>query len=301
MSTCAYNLPNPGNVNCPVVIGEIKRFLFVSYKDASGAENKISVSDAAAIANWQTLFDKYNFSSDKLTKVVPSTLIFEAAPEQGDPEVFDTAGYYKKTKEGDYNWNFMLNDVDPYYVKQMKLMERNNLAVFMVDTNNKVWGKKSGTDLYPIRLQNINVRNFNPPAYQSISQEQVTFRLYDPEDMNDLYGVTVADGDVYDDGDFYSLVNATGTVSSPAVTGCQVVIATDAESVAVTGIVYGEITFRDQADSSTATLAASGSLTESPDGTYVINEAALLTTGHTYTLEISHSGYDITCGDVVVP
>jgi len=40
-------------------------------------------------------------------------------------------------------------------------------------------------------------------------------------------------------------------------------------------------------------LAADGSIAETPDGTYTINEASILTSGHTYLLKVSHPRYDI--------
>jgi len=303
---CYPVLPNLGTGSCKLVMGEIKRILFVSQKKEDGTANYITQAAAAAIANWQTLFNKFNFSSDVLEKVVPTDLIFGFAVEQGDPETYDEGGDYEKLRDGDYNISFNFNSKVPDYIKKMKEMEDSSVGVYLLDDKNQVWGKKDGVNLYPVAIRNIAVQNFNVKTRETISQESVMMRVESSTDMNSLYGVEVADGDYNSDTDFYSLIDCTGTVTTPAVTGCVAAIVDDRYGEAVTGLAgtgdYLLWNFYDAVAPTVAIpLAAAGSIAESPDGTYTINEAALLTTGHTYLLKVTHPRYDIDSMTVVVP
>lgn len=297
---CSNPLSNPGNY-CDVAIDEIRRVLFVNkYKD-DGTLNYISQADAAAIANWQTLFDKADFSSSIMEKVVPSHLVWGLTTEQEDNVVDDNNGYLIKLADGNYTINYEHILLEPYCISQYKALEEQTLSVYFVDADDKVWGKKSGVNLYPLDILGFQISNFSPKTREQASKSMVRFRLKTPTDMNILTSVTIADGDVTSDDDFYSLIDADVAISAPAVTGCVVVIDTAQGDVAVTGITYSGFTFVDQADGSTVTLAGAGSLNETPNGTYTVNEAALLTTAHTYDLQITFSGYNISVGEVVVP
>lgn len=295
-------LPNLGK-QCPVKMGEIKRVLWTSKYKEDGSLNSITKENAATLSQWQTLFDKQNYDSDVLTKVVPSGIIYESASEQSDPNYFDNAGYRKKTRDGDYNINFMFNEATPYYIKQAKQLEDNNLAFYLLDNNNKVWGKEDGDDIYPIPVISLDVPNFNLPSFDNISQEMVSMRLEDPEDMNALYGVTIASANWQSEVDFYSLVNIIGTTTTPAVTGAVIALKYENTGNAITSglISFGDWSFVNQSTGDVVTLAAVGSVTESPDGTYTINESALLTGGATYTVKVELDGYDFFIGDIVVP
>jgi hypothetical protein len=295
-------LPNLGK-QCPVVMGEIKRVIWTSRYKEDGTANYITKSNAALLSNWQTLFDKQNYDSDVLEKVVPSGIIYESASEQGDPNYFDNAGYRKKTRDGDYNINFMFNEATPYYIKQAKQLEDNNLAFYLLDNNNKVWGKESGDNLYPIPVVSVTVPNFNLPSFDSISQEMISMRVEDPEDMNQLFGVTVASSSWQSPVDWYSLVNIDGATTSPAVTGAAIAFTyqSNGNAIAAELLTFDDFTLVDQADDSETTLSSADSITESPNGTYTIDEAALLTSGHTYTVKVSLSGYDFFIDDIVVP
>ena len=297
---CANPLSNPGNY-CDVAIDEIRRVLFVNkYKD-DGTLNYITQSNAAAIANWQTLFDKPDFSSSIMEKVVPSHQVWGLTTEQEDNVVDDNNGYLIKLADGNYTVSYEHILLEPYSVKQYKSLEEQTLAVYFVDADDRVWGKKSGVNLYPVDILGVQFSNFSPKTREAASKTMCKFRIKNATDMNELTSVTIADGDVTSDDDFYSLIDADIAISSPAVTGCVAVIDTAQGDVAVTGIAYTAFTFVDQADGSTATLAGVGSVTESPNGTYTINEAALLTTAHTYDLQVTLSGYNISVGEVVVP
>ena len=306
MSTvCNTALSNLGSGDCKLNMSEMRRIVFVSKNKESGALNYIAQADAATLTNWQTLFDKYAFSSSVLEKAVPTTWLWKLLNEQGDPVTYDEDGDYVKLRDGDYTVSFELHEEVPEYVGALKEMEENTLCVYLYDVAAsglaRVWGIKDGTDLYPFEITGLQVPNFNLKTSEAISSELIKFRVKFPKKMNALTSVEILLSDLTDDTDFYSLVDAAQVISTPAVTGCITVIDTDRYDEAVTGIAYTAFDFIDAADDSSVTLAAAGSVTESPNGTYTINEAALLTTGHTYSLQISHSGYDIAVADVVVP
>jgi len=301
---CDSNLPNPGSGDCPLVMSEIRRFMFVAQIKEDGTENYISQADAAAIANWQTLFDKPAFGSDFLEKVVPTNIIFGAMSEQDEAAEYNEGGFYKKLADGTYFIKYKMIDVVAQYLKEFKVLENRSIAVYLADNDSRIWGKDDGTDLYPLKIGNIKVPDFQLQTREAPSMVEISFTIENPDDMNDLISVTVADGNVHSDSDFYSLIDATGTVSSPAITGCQVIAITDRHGDPITGIVWGDVAFRDQATPFTAyTLASTDKwdTTDQDQGIYIADETALLTAGKTYTLELAHDGYDITCGDVVVP
>lgn len=301
--SCNAPLDNLGSGDCLLKIGIIRRIMFVSQRKEDGTKNTISKTDAATLAAWQALFDKPNFSTSQLEKVVVSDKIFLAKSEQAEDTVFDEDGFYEKLEDGSYDITVQLDSLFPDKVKAYKALELKNLAIWLIDdSNEKIWGINNGANLDPIPLYNVSVENFNLKSIETISKEVIKMRLENGEDMNDLTFVEVADGETLDETDFYSLTDVENTISDPAVTGCQAVLATKRYDEALIGVVYGEITFTDQATPfAVISLASAGSLTEDPDGTYIINEAVLLTSGKTYDMKISKDGYDIDVGVVVVP
>ena len=125
--------------------------------------------------------------------------------------------------------------------------------------------------------------------------------------MNTLISVLIADGDYTSNDDFYSLIDATGVITSPAVTGCVITLTDDRYSEAITGLATGAsayldwVFYDDAAPTVAIPLAAAGSISEGADGVYTINEAAILTTGHTYQLENTSDKYDVPQMEVVCP
>jgi len=79
------------------------------------------------------------------------------------------------------------------------------------------------------------------------------------------------------------------------------VLADEWSATAIAGFVFGDFNFYDQSAPTVAIpLTNADSLTESPDGTYTIDQASLLTAGHTYDLKIAHDKYDVAVGEVAV-
>lgn len=301
MPQCQSNLPNLGKGDCKLSMTTVRRFLFTSKYKEDGTENRILKTDAITLANWQTLFDKPAFSTSKLEKVVPSPWMQLPVFTPSDPEVYDEDGNYQKIKDGNKDVTAELQGVVPALVGAFKGMEQQTISIYMLDDESQVWGEDDGLYIKPLEITGLNVDDFNPRSYNDISREVVRFRFKYPNKLNSLIEAVIASSNAEDDNDFYSLIDSDQVITSPAITGCQTVIDTDRYAEAVTGITYTAFNFVDQADSSSTTLAGAGSLTESPDGTYVVNEAALLTTGHTYDLQITFSGYDIATQEVVVP
>ena len=321
MANCNATLPN-ASFGCKFDINEIRRFGWTAYKDNGSNRNKIAIADAALLSNIQALFDVPDYRSntvdnDDLTKLLISQLMYEAMAEQADSVTNNDGGYYVKLADGDLTFTAVLKQPSPYMLDQLKELESLDLSMYLFDQkkggNARIWGMLDGTDIVPLRLQNVDIPDFIPGSRETPSQVTVTFQLRNPSDMNKLYGVEIVDdvasgdglgSDITDDSDFYALYNASMTITSPAITGANIVIATDTElgSEPVTGIAFGDWTFRRSDDETDEiVLAAGSSVTESPDGTYVVNEAALLTSGKTYAVEIAFSGFNITAGDIIVP
>lgn len=305
-TSCNTALQNLGKAGCKIDLKVLKRIGLVSTKKEDGAYNKIAKTDATAIANWQELMDKPAFSSDVLEKIVWTPVVYEFASDQAEPTAFDTDGYYSKTKDGDYTITFKLNEVDAYTIKQLALNSDKQLSFYMLDAGTKAIGRDVGDDLYPIEAVFVNTQNVNLPTSELISQEMVTIRVKFPEQMNELLAVQIADADYSDDDDFYSLEDVSTTISTPAVTGCVATLVTDSGDVAVTGLAAGDDYLKwnfydDAAPTVAIPLAAAGSISEGSDGVYTINEATILTSGQTYSLKVTVSGYDIEVGTVVVP
>lgn len=304
------NLANPG-YNYKFIPEETRRFIFCLTHKTDGTENYITLADAVTLANWQTLFNTYNFASDPAIKFICSPMVFGVTPEQAESKAFDENNYFRKLADGDYDVSAMLYDVCPSTIAALKDLENYNVSVYMVTTETQVQGRSDGTNLIPIKIQNTDVQDYKITSSDGVSQVVMKFRLKTANEMNSLVAVTIASADVTSDVDFFSLRDVTGTVDTPAVTGCNVILALDdlnpsdpSTAIYLTDslIAFGDITFTDQADDSDVTLADGDSLSyDSATKKHTINEAALLTAGHTYTLKVSESGYDVTCGDVVVP
>lgn len=303
-------LPNLG-YNFTFKPEEIRRFMFCFYKKDDNTLNKVSLSNAALKATWTALFDLPSWSADTSTKVVPTPLCYGAGAVAGEPTAFDTNGYYRVLQDGAIDFEFIFYDVAPKVAEQLKSLSDYAIAAYAVTQDTRVLGVKDGTDLLPFRIQNLTCPNYTPPTRESVSTLTVKFRLETGANMNNMVGVTIASADVTDDSDFYSLRDVTGTVGTPATTGCTLVLAYDDVDPSAPGtvlylgsanIAFGDIKFTDRAGGSDISLAASGSLTYvAATHTFTVNESGLLTTQHTYDVHITESGFDITCGAVVVP
>lgn len=303
------NLANIG-YNLGLNTGPIRRLIFTKTLNDSGTVNKISLSDAAAIANWRTKFNVYNFAADPSIKFVPTPLVYQGAFPAADATTWTVEDYIRKMRNAPSDVEFHLLDISPYILKNLALLESEVLSVYFVTLDNKVMGIKDGTDLVPFPLQtnSLSVPYYNPAGFDTGSDNTVKFRLASGSDRNLLVAVEIADGSVTDAADFIALRDVTGTITTPATTGCVITTALDdvnpsnpAAAIRLVGLAFGDITFTLQESPHTVkSLAASGSLTEA-SGVYTINEAGLLTSGKVYLPKISKSGYDVTCGLVTVP
>ena len=289
----------------------IRRMIFCLTTNDSGTANKISLSNAAVLANWQTQFNQYAHLSDASDKFVCSPLVREVSKADTEAVFWEVEDYKRKMRNGDADISFSLLDPSPYILKNLKELEDETISVYMIDEDCKAIGVKDGTDLkpLPIKIGSFSSPNWSPGGYTEGSRNVVTFRLDSATDLNSVVAVTIASADVYDNSDFFSLRTCTGTVASPAVTGCTITPVVDdvdpeapATAIPVVGIVYTEITFTLTTTPFTVvSLAAAGSLTYL-SGVYTVNEVSLLTADKSYTLKISHSGYDIIpSGLVIVP
>jgi hypothetical protein len=291
--------------------GPIRRLVFCLTTNDSGTANVLSLANAAAIANWRTKFNTYNFAADTSVKFVATPLVYEAAFEDGEPTYWEIEDYRRTMRQAPSDMVFSILDPSPYILKNLSDLEDSILSVFFITSDNKAIGIKDGTDLKPIPIQanSFSVPYYKPAGYDVGSQNIVRFRLSSGADRNSLVAVTIADGSVTDVADFFSLRAAVGTVASPATTGCQITTALNDVNpsapgtvIRVTGIPYTGFTLTlNESPGTVKTLASAGSLTE-VSGVYTINESALLTSGKSYILKVSISGYDIVAsGLVTVP
>lgn len=304
---CNEALVNIGNDDCKIDFKVIKRIGFTSTKKEDGSYNTITAATAATKAGWQALFNKYNFVSDILEKVVVTPVIYEFADNQTEPEVFDVDGYYEELKDGTYSISFKLNSVVGDILRRMRLNKDKRQSVYFFDAADGVIARKSGTSLIPIEILSTSIQNLRFKTISAISQEMISMRVKFPEQMNELTRVQIADMDYSDDDDFFSLTDVETVISSPAVTGCVATLTTTRDSTAVTGLATGATDYLNWkfydavAPTVAISLSAAGDITETSDGVYTINKAALLTTAHVYSLKVSASGYDIEIGTVTVP
>jgi hypothetical protein len=290
--------------------GPIRRLVFCLTNKDSGEANVIPLADAASIANWRTRFNTFYHASDPSVRFVPTPLVYQVGFEDGEPTYWEVEDYRRTMRQATSDLNFSLLDPSPYILKNLANLEDSILSVFFITSDNKAIGMKDGTNLKPLPIQanSLSVPYYKPSGYDVGSDNVVSFRLSSGADRNNIVAVTIADGQVTDSADFFSLRAATGVVSSPATTGCVINITLDdvnpadpGTAIPVTGIVHGEVKFVLQESPYTeVSLASAASLTV-VGGQLTINEADLLTTQKVYLPKISHNGYDIVCGTVTVP
>jgi hypothetical protein len=303
---CNSPLPNIGS-RCRFSTSEIHQLVFASIYNDAGALNKISLADAVTLANWQTKFNVYNFSATPLTKFVPTGRLHLIQPDQQEAITVDEGGYMEKLADGRYDISARWNNPSPWQVEKIKELETKGIAIYMIDADGRIMGKTDGTDLYPIPLQSFMATNYNFKSYETQAHIDMMMSLANARDINELWGVELTTGNPNSINDFFSLLDCTATVSTPAVTGCVVDIALSETAEAVSGLAagtsYTKWKFVKVADGTVVSLAADTSLTESTTvpGRYTVNEAALLTSGSAYYLQISISPFDIAEATVTVP
>jgi hypothetical protein len=304
------NLTNIG-VDLGFTHAPIRRLVFCLTSNDSGVANVLTLSNAAVLANWQAKFNTYAFAADTSLKFMASPLVREFAKADVEAVWWEVEDYKVKMHNPNVDVTFSILDPSPYILKNMAALEDDLVSVFLITENCEAIGIKDGANLKPIPIKSgsLSVPPYNPRGYSEGSKNVISFRLNVYNDLNSLVAVTIASADVNDDTDFFSLRSCTATVTVPATTGCVITPVVDdvdpsapGTAIPVTGIVHGEITLTDQAAPYTVkSLAGSGSLTYL-SGVYTVNESSLLTSGHTYTLKISHAGYDLVPNvSVVVP
>lgn len=306
-------LSNPTKACKDFDISRIRRHFLTRRTDANGTKKSIAYTDAVAIANWQTLFDTYNFDTDPTDKVVPLVKNYNFVQTNENEIVFSEDTYKKTIFKGDETIVMQFNSISPEYVAVLDGYSDIDLAAYLSDENGSMFGwSQDGVNVYPFSIEDWKVGNFNFPG-ETISIEAASYQFADTNELKYIVKVEVLDtdsvkvnmsqklGDV-----IYSLQDAVIVVSSPALTGCVFTFKTvepiTADAIDITGVAYGDITFVDQADDTQVTLASADKLTyNSATGEYTVNEAALLTTGHTYDLEIRDSPWDAPVQDVAAP
>jgi len=297
---CNTLLPNFGSGSCQVDLGEIKRFMFTSYKKEDNTINSITLADAAAIANWQTLFDKPNFSDSVLEKVVPTDIVFGAKQENGEDVVFEENGFFEKLANGDVKFTAVLNTKVANYIKKVAEMTGKDISMYTADTKNQVGGESDGTNLIPLRIQpgGMSVTVFKARDRETSSQSTLTIMLSDPKQMNDFDVVEVTDGNVMDDSDFYSLIDATCTISGQVATKCTVTLLTKRyTTVPVSGITV--VASFEAFDAVAPTLAIPATIV-SETGSTGVYEVTVPIPAATYTMEVTHDTFDIDVSDSFV-
>jgi hypothetical protein len=303
------NLSNIG-YNLGLNTGPIRRLVFCLTLSDAGAVNSISLSNAAAIANWRTKFNTYNHATDPSVKFVCTPLVYQTNFPQADATKWTVEDYVRKMRNAPSDVEFSLLDPSPYILQNFSDLESEAISVYFITDDNKAIGILDGANLvpFPIQLNSLNVPYYSPAGFETGSENKFSFRLSSGSDRNKAVAVEIADGSTTDAADFIALRDGTGTIGTPATTGCVLTTLLDdpnpsapGTAIRMTGMAYTEITFTMTTTPFTVkSLASAGSLTE-VSGVYTINESALLTSGKAYTPKISKSGFDIVCGVVTVP
>ena len=125
-------LANRGR-GCKLAIKVLKRAGVTLTKKADGSYNEISITNAAVLANWTALVNKFNFVDDVKSKLVWTPVVYEFAPEQAESENFDVDGYFKKTKDGNVTLTFKMNEEDANTIKQTKANGEKQVSIYILD------------------------------------------------------------------------------------------------------------------------------------------------------------------------
>ena len=303
-NTCNVSLPNLGS-KCKYNSAEIHQLIFLSTANDTGQLNKITLADAVTLANWQAKLDIFNFSATPLAKAVVSGRLHLINPDQQDADMIDEGGYQEKLRDGDYNITARFNNPSPYQINELKKMERAAISIYMIDATGRVIGMKDGDDFIPIPLSYFDTTNFNFKSYETQGHADLMMRVAIPTDMNRLWMIELTDGNPNSTNDFYPLINASQTISSPAVTGCVTAIKIDETGEALSGLASGTTDYQKwkfvKSDGTEVSLVGNASVSENAatPGTYTVDEASLLTTG-TWSLQISYPPFDILKATVTV-
>jgi hypothetical protein len=293
------NLGQGGNF----IHGAPRRLIFGLKQTDALVNNSISIADADTLANWQTKFNNWSYLADTSDKYMATMMIREFTPAEGDQTIWEIEDYRRIMRSANLDISVSMLDNEPAYLAGLRALVSQSIGFNIVTDLDEVIGIKNGTnlELIPIKDGSFHVPFHKLGGYTEGSKNVISFRADSGTNLDNLVAVTMTDGDVTSDTDFFSLRTSTATVSSPAVTGCvftpsevRVDPSDPGTTKLISGITFGMITFRDQADQSAVTLAAAGSLTyNSSTGAYTVNESTLLTTLHSYAIEIAMPRYDI--------
>ena len=298
---CNAGLANTGRPGCVPIQGIVSSLILVPLKDSTGAKNGIDLN--AVLPIWNDLVNEEDASKRWFPLPSFENVEVPKADSQFEEASSGRVAFLRQGKRS-FTGELWAEDSSPQFLGKLNKSRCVDFGVFIVDVNGNLIGSEVDGFLYPIPVDNPS---WNPvfmfATDSTVQKIMLGFdfdRLFDDSTM---HMITAEEGGI----DFNSLTGLidvlfSNMVGSPTFDS----ITLDAKlcyGTALNKILYqGALTLTDWNLFNVSTQTAIGNptdVTEGPDGTYILEFVAQLSTD-VIRVEISRTGFDGE-GEVTLP
>lgn len=274
MSCCTTNYKTISGLLCPSLMAVEKFEIWFPLLKSDGTKFKIALADITSKATWTALINAAN-AQDRCY-ILP--FMDNIVDERADP-TFETldSGKQIKTRQGDRDFTGFFIQEQNCILSELEEWEKAGAwGKMVVDKDGNIIYKICASDpgyAYPIQVDDASLNvDLVKPTYSTSMKHRVQYRYAQIERDGDirLTPASDLDFDPLTDGDFKGLINVEGTVSGISTTQFTIALA-DCSGCPITGLLAGDMTLTDRADDSAIVIST---VTESPDGTYVVEYPA---------------------------
>ena len=286
---CLTGLSNTGRPTCVDTFSVTSGLIMVALKGNDGVLNGIDLS--AAVPTWSTLINE----TDASKRWIPIGSFENVELPKAD-SLFEEANSGKMAflRQGKRSFAGELwsEDSTPTLLGKLQNNRCVDFGVYIVDVNGNLIGSKSNGYLYPIPVDNPSFDpKFSFATDSTVQKLMIGFDVYRLFDESTMSMITTTEAGInFNDLDGLIDVNLT---QSALTNTLLTTVATFDYGTAYNPLKYKGAVLADWAiyDSANTIVAGGvGSMSETPDGTYLIGLAGL-TTGDVYELRTAKDGF----------
>jgi len=287
---CNAGLSNTGLPGCVPVQSITSSIILVPLKANDNTKNGIDTT--AVVPTWSDLVNEVDPS--KRWYPLPA---FENVEQPKADSLFEEAASGRSAflRQGKRSFTGELweEDASPTYQGKLEAQRCSEFGVYIVDVNGNLIGSQDGDFLYPIP---VDSPSWNPvymfPTDTTVQKIVLAFDFYRLFNDSSMKMITATEaGQNFTELDGLMDVLFSNEVPAPLLTSFDAKLC---YGTAINPIVYsGAILTADWAifNNTTALAVAVDSVTEGPNGTYVIDHAAGIVATNSYTISVTRNGF----------